>query len=174
MRSGLLARFAGPDALAAALTALRDEGYARLDAYTPCPDEAVDAALGGPPSPLARFVLAGGLSGAGLAYLVLWWTQAVDYPLNIGGRPAHAPLAYVPLVFEGAVLCASLTAFVGFLLLCGLPRLWHPLFEVSLFERASIDGWLLAVDDRDPRFDDEQTTARLQALGAEAVVEVAP
>ncbi len=37
----------------------------------------------------------------------------------------------------------------------GLPRLYHPIFEVDGFERASVDRFWLGVDASDPRFDDE-------------------
>ncbi len=172
MRRGLMAEFQGPDALAAAIRALRDEGYRRLDAYLPLPHRAVEEALALPKSPLAWFVLGGGLLGATVAYVGMWWTNAVDYPLNIGSRPAHAMPAFIPITFELTVLFAGLAAFFGWAWLCRLPRLWHPVFEIEGFERASIDGYFLAVDARDPRYAADVSMRRLTALGARRVLRV--
>jgi hypothetical protein len=67
----------------------------------------------------------------------------------IGGRPAHAGPAFVPIVFETICLFATLAAFGGFLLLERLPRLWQPRFDVDGFERSTVDRfWLeFATDD---------------------------
>src|SRR5688572_16649370 len=122
MDRGLLAEFESGAECAQAIARLRALGYRKLDAHTPRPVVEVEAALGLDPSPLPRWVLTGALSGAALAYLVLWWTQAVDYPLNVGSRPSHAAPAYVPITFEAAILFGALTAFFGTLVLCRLPR----------------------------------------------------
>jgi hypothetical protein len=167
-----MAEFSNPEALVAAIRALRADGYRRLDAYLPLPDRAVEEALALPKSPLAWFVLGGGLLGAAIAYLGMWWTNAVDYPLNVGSRPAHAMPAFVPITFELTVLFAGLAAFFGWAWLCRLPRLWHPVFEVEGFERASVDGYFLAVDARDAHFVADVSMRRLAGLGALRVLRV--
>src|SRR6478609_2812292 len=96
----LLCEFETAEACAHAVTALREKGERLLDVYMPYPAKNVEAAIAWPRSPLPRFVLLGGLAGAGIAYLILWWTQVVDFPLNVGGRPTHAVPAFVPITFE--------------------------------------------------------------------------
>lgn len=164
MRAGLCAEFATQDELLAALAALRDRGYRALDAYSPYAVPGASEALHLARSPANFVAFALGLLGAGVAYLVQWYTAAVDYPLSVGGRPAHAPAAFVPIVFEMMVLAASLTTFFGLLLRLGLPRLHHPLFEVEGFERASIDRFFVAVDEADPSFEAARTRDELAAL----------
>jgi len=94
----------------------------------------------------------------------------VDLPLDIGGRPLHSAPAFIPITFEMTVLCAAATALLSALVLGGLPRLWHPVFEVDGFERATIDRFWLAVDPGDPAIDRARDTAALEAAGALRVV----
>jgi hypothetical protein len=95
-----------------------------------------------------------------------------SYPLNIGGRPAHATPAFLIPTFESTILCASLAAFVGLFSVLGLPRLWHPMFEADEFDRASIDRYWLAIDATDDEADPEATPRLLASLRAERVVRV--
>jgi hypothetical protein len=78
----------------------------------------------------------------------------------------------VPITFEMGVLFAGLTAFIAVFALSGLPRLWHPLFEVDGFERATIDRFFLLVGADDPRFEPEATRRDLEALAPLRVVAV--
>jgi len=52
-----------------------------------------------------------------------------------------------------------------------LPSLWHPVFEVDGFERASADRFWVQVGRDDPLFERQRTTADLASLGA---IRVAP
>jgi hypothetical protein len=145
MPSALLGEFDSADACAAAIKKLRERGHPPIDAYMPYPAKNVEEALELPPSTLPRWVLLFGLIGAAVAYLILWWTQAVDYPLDVGSRPTHAVPAYIGITFETTVLFASFAAFIGMLRLCRLPRLWHAAFEVNGFDRASVDRFFVVL-----------------------------
>ncbi len=171
MRAGLMAEFAGPRELVAAVRALREGGYTELDAYTPYPVHGIEAAMGLRRTRLPWFVLAGGLTGAAFAYLFQLWIQ-YDYPIDLGGRPLHAAPAFIPITFETGVLFAALTTFFGLLAFARLPRLWHPVFEVEGFERASIDRFWLAVPAHDHELERvrEQIANQLKGLGALRVI----
>jgi ActD protein len=158
----LLAEFDSAEALAEAATALRQRGYRKLDAHTPYSTETVREALQVEDSRLGRRVLAAGLLGAVLAYLLQWYLVAYLYPLDVGGRPPHFPVAFVPIAFEMGILAASVTAFVSVFSLGRLVRLWDPVFEAPGFESASIDGFWLRVDGADPLFDEQRTVAELE------------
>lgn len=144
----LMAEFARPADLVRAIDALRAKGARGFDAFTPYEVPEIQAALPSKRgSGLAWIVLVAALVGGCATYAFEWWIDVVDYPLDIGGRPDHAWPAFLPIAFEMAMLCAGITAFVGALALGGLPRLWHPVFEVAGFERASADRFWLAVED---------------------------
>jgi hypothetical protein len=168
----VLAEFDSALGCAEAIRRLRRAGYRKLDAFLPHPSKAIDAALELPRSPIPKIALAAALGGALLAYLIQWWTQAFDYPLNVGSHPAHSVPAYVPITFETMVLFGSLATFIAAILLCRLPRLWRPIFEVEGFERAMVDRYFVSVDSRDPRFEPSALTDLLNEAGALRVVPV--
>lgn len=166
----LMAEFDSGPALLEGMRALQGCGLSHLDAFTPYEVEGLDELLGVRRSRLTWIALGAGLAGGGGAYLLQWWINVVDYPLNIGGRPYHSAPAFIPIMFEMAVLFASAAALVSALVLGGLPRLWHPVFEVDGFERATIDRFWIAVDAADPALDRGDATAALEAAGALRVV----
>jgi hypothetical protein len=168
-RRGMIAEYEDPARLVEALRDVRRAGYRELDALTPYPSDAACEALALPRSRIPWITGAGALLGGGLGYLILWWTTVIDYPLNVGGRPPHPWPAFVPITFESAVLLGGVATFFAFFVLCGLPRLHHPLFEVAGIERASVDRWFLVVGASDPRYADDATEALLRGTGARRV-----
>jgi hypothetical protein len=166
MRTGLLAEFATPDDLLRAVRELGARGFRRLDAFTPYPIKGLEQALALPRSTLPWMVFPFAMAGAGLAYLIQWWCNAVDYPLNVGGRPLNSAPAFIPIVFETGVLTASFVGFFIFLLLSGLPCLHSPVFDVPGFERASTVSFWVGVDERDPAFDAAVLERLFAELGA--------
>jgi hypothetical protein len=90
--------------------------------------------------------LCGGLTGAATAYLLQWFTNVIDYPINVGGRPLHAAPAFIPITFELAVLFAAFSIFFGLLAIMRLPQPYHPGFELEAFRSASTHGFWLSVE----------------------------
>lgn len=168
----LLAEYDESDDLLAAIRAMRGRDYRRLEAYTPYPVHGIDDALGSRPSPIGFVVFAAGMTGAGGAYFLQWLLNAELYPLNVGGRPPHFPMSFVPITFEMGVLVAGITAVVSVLVAGRLVKLWDPVFEAEGFESASETKFWLEVRSSDPRFDRERTEAHLRATGARRVVSV--
>jgi hypothetical protein len=166
----VMAEFDSGPALLGGIRALRDLGVSRFDAFTPYEVHGLDELLGVPRSRLNWIALAAGLSFGGGAYFLQWWINAVDYALNVGGRPDHSAPAFIPITFEMSVLFGSAAALISAIVLGGLPRLWHPVFEVDGFERASIDRFWLAVGAADTALDRDRDTTALEAAGALRVV----
>ena len=150
-------------------------GYRKVDAYTPYPMEEVLDALHlhetHVPQARARRRARSGWPAAGR---LQYWTQVIDYPMNIGGRPFNSWPAFVIPTFETTILGAALATVVGMLLLNGFPQPYHPVFNVKSFATASRDRFFLCVEASDPRFDLEKTRELLRKLGAYEVSEVAP
>jgi hypothetical protein len=166
MREGLLAEFTRPEQLVAALRTMRERGYRHLDAYTPYPVSDAELAVVPGRTRLPVIVFLVGMAAAAGAYALQWYLNAYLYPLDVGGRPPHMPLAYLIITFEMGVLFAGFTAFLGVLALAGATRLWDPVCEVEGFERASIDRFFLELTSSDPRFDERHATIELEELGA--------
>lgn len=169
---GLLAEFENPDDLLAAAHAARKAGYRKMDAYAPLPVHGLAEALGFERTSLPLIVLLGGIAGASLGYLLQYWTTAVDYPLNIGGRPLHSWPAFIPITFEMTILIASFSAVLGMLVLNGLPQPYHPLFNVKRFKLATRNRFFLCIEATDPRYDAGKTKDFLEGLNSRGVYEV--
>jgi hypothetical protein len=169
---GLLAEFATAEALLQAVRSVRQAGLQRLEAYSPFSIDGLDEALGGTREYVPLITLGGGILGAVAGYFLQWYSATVNYPINVGGRPLDSWPAFLPVTFEIAVLGAAFAALTGMLLLNGLPRLMHPLFELEQFRRASSDRFFLCVRSEDLQFDPERTRDLLASTGALAVLEV--
>jgi Protein of unknown function (DUF3341) len=169
---GLLAEFEDPAALVEATARAHAAGYRRLDAYSPFPIEELAEALHFHDRRVALIVLLGGIFGGIGGYLLQYWISAVDYPLNVGGRPLHSWPAFIPVTFETTVLCAAIAAVLGMLGLNGLPMPYHPVFNVPRFALASRDQFFLCIEAVDPHFDRAITRRFLERLDPLSVSEV--
>ena len=171
--AGLLAQFDSPGVLKTAAAAVRDAGYTRWDVHSPFPVHGIERAMGVRRTLLPWLVLGAGITGGLVAIAMQWWTNAVDYPYLIGGKPYFSFPANVPVIFELIVLFSALVAFGGNLVLNKLPRFSHATFGVQAFKRVTCDGFFISVDASDEKFDESGTRALLESVGATAV-EVCP
>lgn len=171
---GMLAEFNTPDELLAATRRAREAGYQQMDAYTPFPVEGLAEALGFQRTGLPFLVLLGGIVGGVGGYLMQYWMAAIDYPLNVGGRPLHSWPAFIPVTFELTILVAALAAVLGMLALNGLPMPYHPLFNVPRFELATRNSFFLCIEATDPKFDRDETRRFLESVKAREVSDVEP
>ncbi len=169
---GLLAEFDTPEALIDAVTAARKAGYRRLEAYTPYFVEGLAEALALPPSRVPLLTLLGGIVGGAIGYFVQWYSAVIDYPINSGGRPPDSWPSFIPPTFETTVLGAALAAFVGMLVLNGLPRLHHPIFDAPDFDLVSRNRFFLCIRRDDPRFDPDRTESWLAQLTPRRIASV--
>jgi len=167
-----MAEFEGPTEVVEAARRVHDEGYRRVDAYSPYPIEELGEALGHHHSWLPLLVLLGGIAGGLGGYLLQYWVSTIAYPLNIGGRPLHSWPAFIVPTFETTILVAAGTAVLGMLALHGLPEPYHPVFNVPQFARASKDRFFVVIEARDPKFDADRTWSFLLSLSPRSVSEV--
>jgi hypothetical protein len=169
---GLLAEFVEPDDLVKAAARIQAEGYADFEAYSPMPVEGLPEAVGFPRSRMPLVVLIGGTVGLVVGYGMQYYLMAINYPLNVGGRPLNSWPSFVPVTFELTVLIAALSAVLGMLAMNGLPRPHHPLFAVPQFDRATQDRFFVCIRATDPKFHEQTTREFLQRLGAKEVIDV--
>lgn len=171
---GLLAGFESADALIAAATAVRSAGYRKLDAYSPFPVEGLAEAVGQTRNWVPLITLLGAIAGGVFGFWIQWWTAAVDFPINVGGRPYNSWPAFMLVTFEMAVLIGSCTAFGSVLALNKLPKLYHPLFNMREFDLASRNRFYLSVEASDPQYDPVRTRELLERQAPLSVIEVTP
>jgi len=169
---GLLAEYNTPSELILASQKVRDAGFTRWDTFTPFPVHGIDRAMGIKMTRLPWLVLGAALAGLSLAIWLQWWTNAVDYPWIISGKPFWSLPANVPIMFELTVLFAGITAMVGMLVMNGLPEPAHPLDLKRRFARATDDKFFLLVETRDPRFDEVLTRSLLEKSHPAALEDV--
>jgi len=172
--SVVLAEFETAHDVLHAAEKVREAGYRMWDTHTPFPVHGMDRAMGLSDSRVGWIVISMAVTGLSVAFLMMHWMNGVDYPLNIGDKPAGAPgslPSMVPIMFELTVLFSAFGAVFGMFHLNRIPRHHHPLFESDRFRRATDDRFFLSIDADDPKFDVDRTTALLKDAHA-AHVEV--
>lgn len=103
----LVATFAHERDLLDAADRLRHAGFQLRDVYAPYPVHGLDRVLGLRPSRLSWVCFVCGAIGL---LGMLWfehWTAAIDWPINVGGKPWNSLPADVPVAFEALVLLAG-------------------------------------------------------------------
>jgi hypothetical protein len=170
---GVVAVFNTAGAAKNAAARLRQLGYRAFEAYTPYPVEGLDRIIHpGPKRLLPRVMFAAAILGAAWAYWIQYWDEALNYPLNVGGRPHNSWPAFTVSTFEFMLLAAVTAGFFGMLAASRLPRLYHPVFEARGFARASRDRFVICIEASDPSFDAAMVRRAFEQLGAEQIEEV--
>lgn len=146
---------------------VRDAGYKRWDVFSPFPIHGMDDAMGLQRSILARLVFFGGLAGFCLAVFLQFYTSSIDYPLVVAGKPTNIMTvpAFFPVMFELTILLSAFTATFGMVILNGLPRYNHPMFNWDRFAKVTEDKFFLAIESRDPKFSSVATKELLESVG---------
>jgi hypothetical protein len=162
---GIMAEFDTPGAVLEAAKKVREAGYSRWDVFSPFPVHGLDKVMGLGNSFVGLFSLVFG-GGAFLGTLgLIWYCNAFDYPLIVGGKPMFSlPMSFVP-AYILLVLAAAIGAFVGMVALNQLPRHHHPLFNKKRFEMVSRDKFFLVIGSADPKFSETETRKLLEKLG---------
>lgn len=172
VKYGLLAEFETSADIMHAAAKVRDAGYRRWDVYTPFPVHGMDEAMGLKKSQVGWFTFCGGLTGITLGYLMIWWMNAYDYPITVGGKPLFSPIFGFPVAYECTILLGAFGSLGGMLFLNRLPRWYNPLFSSERFKKATHDRFFLAIEASDPRFNDSETRKLLEEAGSKHIEEV--
>lgn len=162
---GAVAYFRNPDEILKAAKAATGKGYQRVESYTPFPIHGMEDALGLKQSivPWATFIC--GLTGFCIALHMQIWTSAIDWPLNVGGKPFISGPAFIPILFELTVLLGGLGTAGFMLFLNGLPNLKPNPFD----PRITDDRFALYIPFAFQRAGAGEVEAFLRTLGAEKV-----
>jgi hypothetical protein len=170
---GLLAEFDSATELVDAAAAVRDAGYTKTDVFSPFPIHGVDEALGVKRSILPYLCFAGGITGLLSGVALQYFVHVIDYPIIVGGRPHLSLPAMVPPAYELTILFTAFTAVFGMLFLNGLPRPYHPVFNVPRFALATREKFFLLIESSDELFDYDETRRFMEELeGQQEVFDV--
>jgi len=169
---GMMAEFDSASDLVAAARRTHEEGYHKIDAYSPFPVEGLAEEIGFRKNGVPLVVLIGGLLGCMSGYALQYWISAVSYPINVGGRPYNSWPAFIVVTFEMTILFAGLAAVFGMLALNGLPMPYHPVFNVPRFAFATRDRFFLIIFSSDAKYDAVATRAFLETLEPRSISEV--
>lgn len=152
-RQLFIAAFEREQDLLHAIAELRQAGYAFKDAYTPYPVHGLPEALGLRPSRLPWVCFLCGLAGGLLALIGQYYLSAIDWPLNVGGKPWNSSPAFIPITFEITVLLGGLGTLSAFLLRHKLLPGRRP---AILEPGATDDLFILAIPETNALYDPQQ------------------
>lgn len=169
---GLIASFETTPGLYRAAQKVRDAGYRNWDCVTPFPVHGLDKAMGMRRSVVPRISLAGGITGFCTGMSLIWYTDAFDYPLVVGGKPFFSPMFAFPVSYELTILFTAFATIIGMFLVNGLPMHYHPVLKYDKIPRGMSDTFFIVIEARDPRFNLADTRALLEQAGGKDIKEL--
>ena len=169
MPYGLIAEFDTPAAAMHAAERVRDAGFQRWDVFTPYPVHGMDRAMGLRNSKVGWFSFIGGATGYGLGTLMIWYMNAHNYEILVGGKPMFSPFAAFPPSYELTILLGAFGAILGMLFLNRLPRLHHPLLKHRRFALATHDKFFIVIETSDPKYAETETRKLLEEAGSQRI-----
>lgn len=172
---GIAAEFDSASALYHAAEKMRDAGYKKFDVFSPFPIHGMDDAMGLKRSLLGKIVFFGGLTGFTTGVCLEFIPSSILYPLVVMGKPTNlwTVPAFFPIMFELTILFSAFTTVFGMLIMNGLPRWNHPMFNWDRFKKASDDKFFVVVEAKDPKFaQNREVQDFLVSLGGHTLTQV--
>jgi hypothetical protein len=167
-----IAEFESAEAMNQAAQSATGQGHPPEDALTPFPvPEVMEHLKPRQKRPVGWVMTIAAAAAAGLAWLMQWYSAAVDYPIISGSRPFNSWPIFFLVSYEACILCGGIAGFIAFARDCRLPSLHHPLFNVIALERASQDRFFLIFDASENAR--EEVSAVVTALNPVTLNEVA-
>jgi len=164
----LVATFSNADRLVQTMRAVREENFRIYDVYAPYPIHNLDEAMGLRRSKLPWVTLLLGGSGLLAALLLQFYTAILDWPLNVGGKPANSTLAFIPITFELTVLIGGLATVAALFIRA---RLYPGKRECLIAEGVTNNTFALVLRRRDEFFDTARARSLLEESGADQIEE---
>jgi mono/diheme cytochrome c family protein len=162
-----------PDEIIHAASEVASKGYKKFDVFTPYPVHGMDDAMKLKESRVGWVSFALGISGTGLAILMIWWMNGVDYKNIIGGKPFFALPPAIPITFEVTVLLAAIATVFGMLILFNkLPWINNPLQDTPFMKRVTSDKFGIAIEADDEKFSEKEIRALFSSTGAVQIEDV--
>lgn len=148
---------------------VREAGFVKFDAISPYAVHGMEEACGIKRSDIPYFAFVAGCVGLACAVALTYYTSAIDWPLNIGGKPMFSLPAFVPIMFELTVLFAALTSVGTLFAKAGMPRVDPPVIDKDL----TCHKFAIFIPENDAGFNADRVEKLLRDLGADEVKKVA-
>lgn len=164
----LLGAFGDDHSALAAAEAARAQGLEVVDVYGPYPIHGIEEAMGWRESRLGILCFLLGAAGLGVALLFQYWTSAVDWPINVGGKPFNSLPAFIPVAFEITVLFAGVGTVIALFL---RSRLYPGRRPQIVDSRATDDRFVVCVAESTRAADVSTMRALWSRFGVESIEE---
>ncbi len=128
---------------------LKQAGYEIDDVHTPYAVHGLEKVAEVRPSRIGWACAIGGLAGAGLILLFQSWTSAIDWGIDVGGKPLNSIPAFIPVTFEVGVLLGAFATVLAFFF---RSRLW-PGKKVQRTDGATDDKFVVVLRAASATFD---------------------
>lgn len=167
--TGMVGFYTDEHKLVEAAQKTREAGFKKFDAITPFPVHGLEEAIGIKRSWLPWVTFIAASAGGSFGLWFMWWTSAVNWPINVGGKPFFSWPAFIPIMFECTVLFGALFS-VGFLFyVCGLPKVNPPILDPDLTSHK----FALFIPEDDVGYNPQRVEQHLRSVGADNVRKVA-
>ena len=141
---------------------MREAGFVKYEVISAYPVHGMEEACGIKRSwlPYVTFIAGcvGLLAGLGLTY----WTSAVNWAVNVGGKPFFSLPAFIPIIFELTVLFAALSSVVALFIVTKMPKIDPPTIDPDLTSHK----FAIFVPQNDAGYDEAKLEKMFRDLGA--------
>lgn len=168
-KGGVAGIWSDDEKILVAAAKMRDAGYKKFDAITPFPVHGMEEAVGIKRSMIPWVTFFAGITGMCAGLGLQYWTSAVSWAINVGGKPFFSLPAFIPVTFELTILFAALSSVGAMFILNGLPKVNPPIIHPDLTSHK----FALWVPEDEAGYSVEKVEAFLKELGAEEVKRVA-
>lgn len=143
----------------------REAGFQKFEAISAYPVHGMEEACGIKRSWIPYVTFIAGVVGLVGGLLLTWWTSAVDWAVNVGGKPLFSLPAFVPIIFELTILFAALSSVVALFVACRIPSMDPPIIDPDL----SSHKFAIFIPHNDVGYDEGRIEKMFKDLGATEV-----
>lgn len=143
----------------------REAGFTKFDAITPYPVHGMEEACGLKRSWIPYVSFVAGVTGLTGGLLLTWWTSAVNWQTNVGGKPFFSLPAFVPIMFELTILFAALCSVAALFYVTKMPKIDPPSIDPDLTSHK----FAIFVPQNDTGYDESKIEAMFKEWGASEV-----
>ncbi len=148
---------------------IKSMGFTKFDAISPYPIHGMEEAMEISRSPIPYVTFIAGMTGLSFGLWFTWWTSAVNWPVNVGGKPFFSLPAFIPICFELTILFAALSSVAALFVLCKLPQMDPPVIDADL----SCHKFAIFVPENDTGYDETKLAQVFRDMGAVETKKVA-